>query len=774
MKNLIKNNLKQKIWLSGCITLMFILLRPMVQLITYENEKRFALTREALIQAMEPFFLPDFVTDMIPTAIAAVVIALVFFGYLFSKKQVDLYHSIPVDRKHLFAANYISGLIVYVFALIVEYLLCIIFAIPNHYMTGTAWLNLFTGLLINFVHFVFGYGVVILGIMLAGNAFVAFAGSAVIGLIFPAVASLLEYFEYYFYVTYQTNNKISPEFISKYYWMSPITSYATVIERTKFEWDTFYYADTKMCFAAMIMPAVMTIIVTAIAYLLYTKRPSEAAGRAIAFKKSRAFIEVPLVIISGLAGAGFMSVSVNTFKNSWIFIGTVIAAVLVHFILEAIFNESFRAIISHKLQLVVSLAIALVIIGVYYGDAVNYDKYIPKRESIKSAAVYFGGIDNSLSCLDFTQNKENSEYYIATYNDAYEKAALNRLTNNTTIDKIYGLSQIGISCVDDMIANRYNNNDSIYYKEATYENAVGIETEESYIDRGLTEDEAYEQAKRWMEENDVKLIEHNNERIVNVIICYELNSGKIVQRKYDIPLAKIYMAMNEVYKTDDYKKVHFDLINGFEQGVVYKVEVFDSFDNKVVSVTDAEKDKLLKTYINELHKLNLDVLSNAPIGRIAPLVKASEIYDESYSGYYLYPEFTETLALIESYGIDMSDFTDKIKAKDILALNVSTYDMYGYGGESGLYIENIPYDYESNEDYLKEIAPLLINGNNVWSNQLLIGAKTGYDQTGVDLSITMVPLKGIQRYTTVYFKDGKIPEKINRDIIIKLWEENGY
>ena len=107
MKNIIKNNLKQKIWLTGCVTLLFALVGPMMLLMSYENEKKFALTKESLIQAMERFFLPNIFCDFVPTIIACAVIAVVFFGYLFSKKQVDLYHSIPVNRKNLFICNYI-------------------------------------------------------------------------------------------------------------------------------------------------------------------------------------------------------------------------------------------------------------------------------------------------------------------------------------------------------------------------------------------------------------------------------------------------------------------------------------------------------------------------------------------------------------------------------------------------------------------------------------------------------------------------------------------
>ena len=785
MKNIIKNNLKQRIWLMGCVSLLFILCRPMIQLVTYENEKMWSLTQETLIEAMETFFLPDVFTDYIPTAIACVVIAVVFFGYLFSKRQVDLFHSIPVDRKHLFIANYVSGVVVYLIALVSEYLLCVFIAIPNHYMTVNSWKNLVVAICVNLVHFLFGFGVAICGIMLAGNVIVALAGTAVIALIYPLTVTLVQYFERYFYVTYTDCNKVKPELLSKYYWLSPVTSYATMIQRLKYQWDNSYYESSTMAYAGLIMPLVMTVIVTVVAFNFYLNRPSEAAGRAISFKKSRVFIEVPITILAGMIGAWFMSISINKYKTSWIILGAVIGVILVHGILEVVINESFKAIISHKLQFVATLVVTLLIIGLFYEDITEYDKYIPKRENIVSAGIYFNDIDNELSLLNVVDNPEAPGFYATQYMDGFENAFLNRITEKNTIDKIYGISQIGVSVVPDMISSKYNQNNGVYYtygtKEAVDElyldsNEAASMKEGSFNDgetSALSDEEAYKQALQWMEENGIHELEHGSGvRTTNIKICYELKNGKYVMRSYDIPMSKVVDAIDNIYKTKEFKDVHFNLEKEYKQGVIYKVEVFNGYGNKEVSVTGDEKDELIETYLSELDNLNIDIISKAPIGRMAPLVKVSELYDESFSGYYLYPEFKKTLALIESYGVDMSYFTNKINVDELVSVNLSSYNMYGVDEQNALYFDNLSYDNENDEDYLWELAPELININNIWNNQALISYKSKYDSLGVDVNANLTPIKGIQRYVAVMFKDGEIPEKIKKDIIIKLWEEN--
>ena len=774
MKNFIKNNLKQRIWLIGCVTLLFILFRPMMQLMTYENEKRWSLSAETLIMTMEKFFLPDVFTDYLPTAAACIVIAIAFFSYLFSKKRVDLFHSIPVDRKHLFISNYISGVIVYEIALLAEYIICALIAIPNHYMTATSWKYLLTALCINTVHFLFGYAVVICGIMLAGNAIVGIAGASVIALIFPVTVTLFNYFRGYFFVTYFGFNDVKPDLLTKYYWLSPVTSYATLIQRTKYQWDSLYFDSLAKSFIALIMPAIITLILTGVAYFLYMKRPSEAAGRAISFKKLRVFIEVPIVFLAGLIGSWFMSISINSFKTSWIWIGAVLGVILSHFILEAIINESFKSIVSHKIQLILTLAATLLVIGAFYVDIFNYDTYIPKRDAIESAGIHFNDIDVNVSLMNVKEDINNPGYYTTEYVDGIKEAFVNTFTNDKLIDSIYEISEIGVSNVPEMIKEKYDSNIDPYgYSEAVYEDVMEYDGENDYDVEGLSDEEAYKQALLWMEENGIIELNHNSgPKKIYTKICYKLKNGKVILREYCVPLSVVLNSIDEIYKTKEFKDVHFDLREGFENGVIHKVDIYDSFENRVASVSNKEKDEVLKTYLKELDNLNIDIISNAPIGRISPLVRVSEVYDESYSGYYLYPEFKETLALLESYGVDISSLTNEINADEILSMNLSSYNLYGYSEDNTLYLENLSYNDENDAAYIKEIAPMLVNASNIWSNQTLISNKTNYDSLGVDIVINMTPVKGIQRSCSVMLKDGKLPEKMKKDIIIRLWEEN--
>lgn len=780
MKKLIKINLKRNIWLTGCLSLVFILCRPMMQLLTYENAQRYTIVPEDLISTMEGFFLPDYFTDFVPTLLACAVIGFVYFSFLFSKRQVDLYHSIPVNRKHLFISNYASGIITYIIALLAEYIICIAIAIPNHYFTMKTVSNILIALVCNLIHFIYGYGIIVCAVMLTGNIIVSVAASAVFALIYPVVAMILSYMERYFYVTFTSSESVKADLLTKYYWLSPITSYATVIQRTKHDWTPFFFETASEPYVAMILPFIMAIIVTAIAYLLYSKRPSEAAGRAIAFRNSRPIIEIPISIIGGLLGVWFMSISVTTYKSSWIWGGAVLGVLLSHLLLEIIINESFKALFSHKMQLLCTVIVTILIVGIYYGDFTKYDSYVPNRNNIKTVGIYFEGIDNNLSYIEPKPDEKNPGYYNSKYYMGQNYAFTNRLSNEVLIDKVLGVANIGVTCVNDMISAKNIENDADYYlREAVEETNIVDDMSESKFVEGMAEDlddeEAYNLALKWMEENGYHEIDpDDSNRTINIQICYELKSGKIVLRQYDIPLSKALASIGDIYNSEEYNLNHFDIYKGYENGIISKVEIYDSYEQRIGLLTEADKDKLMDTYISELKNITLDTISQVPIGRIVPSYKASELYDESYSGYYIYPEYKKTLALIESYGVDMTGLTAGVDASEIVSINLSSYSLYGRSNQEYAYVSDVNYDSINDKMFLKEIAPKLINANNVWSNELLIDNKTNSDKSGVDMMVYITPENGIQRTFSVRFKDGVLPERIKKDVAIKLWTDNQF
>lgn len=786
MKNIIKNNLKKNAWLTIGLTMLFIMIRPMFQLMSYENAKVYS-TPEIVVETMETFFLPDVFTDFLPTLFAGVLVGVILFSYLFSKKKVDLFHSIPVDRKHLFIANYVSGIIIYIIPLIICFIISLGIAIPNHYMTGLVIKNMLIAIASDIVHFLFMYSVTITSVMLSGNIIVALAGAGVFSLFYPIIESLMEYFYSYFFVTYLECNFIKESLLTKFYFLSPVISFSTIIGRTKYYYDDYYYnGNAFFTYAALLMPIVTTAVYVVIAYMLYMNRPSEAAGRALAFKKSQTFIRIPIVILGGFIGAWFMCSTINTYKTSWLFIGMVLGVTLSHCILEIIFNESFKSLFAHKLQFAICILLTAGIFSVFYFDLMGYDKAIPARDDIKSAAVCFEDVDQNISNVIVEENKDETGCFITQYVMNTKAAFTNQYSDKTMIDKIYAISGIGASSVDDMIKRKYESNDNgIIYNEARfYKDAVseamaaGTADIDEYSEDGssvISDDSAYNQAIAWMKENGIKEVDKNGEESnISVDICYTLNSGKIVIKRYDIPISKIYSAMNEVYKTEEFKKDHFDIYNVMEKDAIGKVEVYDVYENRIISLTDNEKNTFLSMYLKDLSKMTADTISQIPVGRMAPYIKINSLYDEALSGYYIYPEFTNTLSYIESLGASTDTFTTKIDKNRIETVSVSSYNLYEYENGESIYVDEIYYSKEKEPEVIDKLADNFEISENIWSNEKLIRYKMGIGDSDTNTMVYLGNDNGIQRSISVLFKDGKMPDRIKKDVAIKIWNDNQF
>ena len=119
----------------------------------------------------------------------------------------------------------------------------------------------------------------------------------------------------------------------------------------------------------------VTVFLAGISYLLYRVRPSEAAGKAMAFKTARAPIKVLLVIpISVAFGMFFYMLRSHL---TWLVFGTLCGCVLSHCLIEIIYHFDFRRLFAHKLHLAGCGGVSLVLLLAGYYDWYGYDSWVP-------------------------------------------------------------------------------------------------------------------------------------------------------------------------------------------------------------------------------------------------------------------------------------------------------------------------------------------------------------------------------------------------------------
>ena len=137
-----------------------------------------------------------------------------------------------------------------------------------------------------------------------------------------------------------------------------------------------------------ILPALLAgLVLAVIAGLLYKFRPSEAAGRAMAFRMTKAPIKILLVVpVTILMCLLFWNMYYESL--GWAAFGFVFALFISHGIIEILYNFDFRKLFANPVHLGISAVLALAVIGVFRYDLTGYDSYLPSEEKFQSASVF--------------------------------------------------------------------------------------------------------------------------------------------------------------------------------------------------------------------------------------------------------------------------------------------------------------------------------------------------------------------------------------------------
>lgn len=319
---------------------------------------------------------------LVAAGVLAFLIGLQGFSFLHSKKKEDMYYSVPVSMTNRFKMVYGNGLAIYFATAAIAYVLSLLLAVFQGAIDGI----LLGRSLISFVYcglfFLAMYSLVTLAVMLTGNMLFSMIGSVILLIYLTVWTEALNSLKYSFF------NRATRIF--EFCAANPLKSCGSLLQMVA-NLQVAYVTDLlelmKVILPYMAVFAAEAAIFTFIAYKLYMKRPTEAAGKAVAFAASRPILKILLVIPATLV-AGITAYNLSE-RNVYLMTAVfVIAAFIIGAFLEAIFEEDIRACFKHMAPTVVALAIVLSIFGIYKFDVFGYDRYVPKEEELESFAVF--------------------------------------------------------------------------------------------------------------------------------------------------------------------------------------------------------------------------------------------------------------------------------------------------------------------------------------------------------------------------------------------------
>ena len=547
----------------------------------------------------------------------AVIMAVTGFSWLFNSKTTDFYHSIPVKRQTRFFVICLDSLLIIAVPYFVMSLLGGLIVMVNTKMAAPL-ASVIPGFLLHMALFFLCYMTACVAVMMTGNLIVSILGVGVFFIYGPAIVLLTEGL-FSLFATHYPSSRMNDYLMHS----SPMM-----------------YSFLKAGPLQILWALLFGCILAAVALKIYLMRPSEAAGKAMAFKRTelpiRFLIMVPVTLIGALACREAMG------HDGWMIFGFLFTLIAGSCIMEIIYHFDFKKLFDRRKCLVLTGVAAALILAVFRFDWIGYDLYMPARDKLVGAGITTDDFESNLygfnSRLELEENQYDGTMQAVQRNDDDVQLALTRNMEFTDLDVIYRIATRGIT---DSLALRKNN--------------------------GSTDDNGW---------------------YSNVVVTYHLKNGKTKTRSYMMNLSALRDDMDAVYNSSEFKTAAYPVfsMDGNDiAGINYKgIRGLDH-----LQVTTPESKKLLwETYCREFMALTADDRrKEAPIASLQfKTAHFQEMADtirnqpDGYLGifndfgyYPVYPSFTDTLALLKEAGFDAAGQLSADNFRSIMIQDVRSY-----------------------------------------------------------------------------------------------------
>jgi ABC-2 type transport system permease protein len=637
--NLLKEDVKQRLWSVAVAFILFFFTLPVGVALNLGEGFKDELTRKNTIAIVQKWlsFQNGYIVAII--ILLSLIMAVTSFSYLHSRQKVDFYHSAPVSRKKLFWANYFNGIFIvivaYAFNLLISYGVAAVNGILTSEIAGAG----IKGLCLFMLHYFLLYTVTVLAMILTGNILVGILGTLVFEFYGASVLVILELcYQQFFDTSYQGSKSLFTLMLDK---TSPLFFFVANVAGMR-PGRTLEGVTLRI-----VVVIVVTVILALLSFWFYSKRGSEAAGKAMAFKISMPIIRIPIVILASLSGSLFFWLIHSTL--GWAIFGLICGLLLSHCAIEIIYHFDFRKLFCNWKQMLVCAVFAAALFISFRYDLFGYDHYVPAKDSIKYVGISFENTNDWINYGGIEVSEDDMDRYEWKY--------------ITSDDYIFSHMQLKdtepvLTLVKEAISESKENS--------------GYSQQELPID----DDETIERTYRFS-------------------VKYTLNNGKNIYRTYEVSGDMYRQEIVQIYENPEFRQAVYPILTQTTNDTA-GVKVARGGQTSVVSMdkngTDkAITDKLLLTYQEELMNQKVDTMQKEnPIASIQFITKqqaeVAKLKTDTQNnwqynhlverGYYpIYPSFIKTLDLLKEYKVDVDSWNDLNQINEI---NIDKFQFYKY------------------------------------------------------------------------------------------------
>lgn len=605
----VKTVSKGKGWIPAFLTLGFLLAFPVVSLMLIGNWRGSSYTPEQMELLYENLWKDGFLlTGGFVSVLAAVLNGINGFIYLYSKRQTDFYHSLPVKRSRMFWNRIYTGLVYYA----VPYVIMVFLAICIGAARGFFSLKLMGAALalfgIHLIIYLLIYFSMVLILCITGNLLMGIFCMGMLYCYGPGLSLLLGSYRYGFYETHYMGKSYGLiRFLREY------TSPAGIVNQF-----AAAYEEGKGMEDFLIL-FVLTVLLAVLSYVAYLKRPSESAGSPMVYRAVAFIVKLMVVIPCGLgAGYIFYLIPINSMKTFWWIFGLLLGTVLSHGFMETAYQMDFHCFFKKKIQLAAAGLIVAACAMVYETDLFHYDSYVPPKEKIASVSVDMNIFSNYMGT--FVKKAEDGTYWVGNESSDWDLREYSRS----------GEKGIGAKTYD-----------------------VFCSMAEKQKERGLENEGA-----------DYVIAGGNSGTLCKAGVMYKLKSGKKIYRSYRVRASEFQELFKCLYEEENLKDTIRDML---ELDAEYLDEIyFNAADGRGYMIFQEQKEKwteLLEALKKDVENAGAESLTGVPCCSIQlsyrlpgamnvrTLVPGEENRKEyAYSTINVLPEYKNTLSVLKETG----------------------------------------------------------------------------------------------------------------------------
>lgn len=538
---------------------------------------------------------------------AAVVLGVSGFSYLHNKRKVDFYHSLPIRREMLFTVQYVSGILIVAAAYAVNLLFFTGVAMANG-VSPTRFLGLMAaGFGLNLLYYCLLYSVVIAAMMITGNMVVGMLGTGVFFFFLPFAFFVIIGYCQTFFVTEAGIFGDMSTWGMKY--LSPFGAYLFSVE---WKGKLISHIPSILC------TLFAFLAITMLDLQMYRMRPSEAAGKAIAFSRIKAPLRILMVLGFGASGGLFFWMLQSSL--AWGVFGVIAAVVLSHCVIEVIYHFDFKKLLSHKVQLVFCLGVNVLLLLSFRYDWYGYDSYLPSREKLASATIGIGE-DNDFLTGPYIEVREDGRL-MKRYGNSMEQ--LKERMDLTDVEPVLVIAEEGRREIQENRDERLGIRPRITTFAAGQEIMAITENKDasavSVIGGADGPTSVFVAAKVGNSPEE----EPDYESYVQV--CWHLTDGRRVSRRYRMKLGAVMEAYQALYENEEYKTGIYPILDRKPEDVA-QVIYEEGKDIFRIQPDSGVRGELLKAYQEDLRNITLDQRKNGTIvGSITFMSSMEEQY----------------------------------------------------------------------------------------------------------------------------------------------------